>query len=80
MEDAAVSKYATVRFMSPFPLGPATPSERLARNFGEGCLDLKEEVLLATVAIGPALDDRDGVVDALYDAGIQWLRAMMPCQ
>lgn len=42
-----------------------------SRNTGEGGPNLEEEVLLIAVAIGSALDDLDGVVDALDHAGVE---------
>ncbi|AMD44712.1 linear amide C-N hydrolase, choloylglycine hydrolase family protein [Bordetella holmesii CDC-H635-BH] len=42
-----------------------------SRNTGECRPDLEEEVLLIAVAVGAALDDFDGVVDALDDAGVE---------
>ena len=40
-------------------------------NTGEGCSYFQEEVFLVSIAVGPALDDLDGVVDAFEDAGMQ---------
>src|SRR5690606_8335668 len=53
---------------------PGRPPWRLftgsSRISGEGSLDLEEEVIGVTVAIGHALDDLDAVVDALELAGM----------
>jgi len=42
-----------------------------SRITGEGCANLQKEVVLIAVAIGPALDDLDGVVDALHNTCVQ---------
>jgi len=36
-----------------------------SRNTGERSPDFEEEILLIPVAVGSALDDRDGAVDSL---------------
>ena len=46
-----------------------------SRNTGEGCADFQEEVFLIPVAVSPALDDLDGVVDAFDDTGIKRVSA-----
>ena len=44
-------------------------------NTGEGCADFQEEVFLVAIAVGAALDDLDGVVDALDDARVEPMSA-----
>src|SRR5690606_19344294 len=60
--------------------GSGTPVRQMkkkgsSRNTGECGTDFEEEIFLVAVAIGPALDDLDGVVDAFDDAGVQGVTA-----
>jgi len=48
------------------PMGTPTWHKRgSSRNTGERSPDFEEEILLIPVAVGSALDDRDGAVDSL---------------
>ncbi len=46
-----------------------------SRDTGEGGADLEEEIFLVAVPVSPTLDDLDGVVDALDDAGVERVSA-----
>src|SRR5690606_26659471 len=52
---------------------PGAEKKGSSPNSGEGSADLEEEILLVAIAVSPALDDLDGVVDALDDAGVEWM-------
>ncbi|SUV91165.1 ABC transporter permease [Bordetella holmesii] len=56
---------------TPPTIVPYAEMKGSSRNTGECRPDLEEEVLLIAVAVGAALDDFDGVVDALDDAGVE---------
>lgn len=51
-------------------------------DYRETRADFEEEVFPVAVPVNPALDDFDGVADALDDTGIERVptRARMPCQ